>query len=49
MLNKFDLVVFNDGDVILEVKFDNQNDTAWLSQKQMAELFGVTINNVGLH
>ena len=49
MLDKYDLVVFNDEDLSLEVKIDKDNETVWLTQKQMAELFNVTTDNIGLH
>lgn len=49
MLNKYDLVVFNDDEVSLEVKIDQDNETVWLSQKQMADLFNVSTDNIGLH
>jgi len=49
MESKFEIIVFKDGTVEVDVNFDNQNNTVWLSQKQMAELFGVTTDNIGLH
>ena len=36
-----------DGTTNLDIKLEN--DTLWLSQKQMAELFGVTKQNISLH
>jgi len=36
-----------DGETDIEVKL--QDETLWLSQKQMAELFGVTKQNISLH
>lgn len=36
-----------DGEMKLEVKLENE--TVWLSQKQMAELFGCRPRNIGLH
>lgn len=36
-----------DGNTKLDVKLDNE--TLWLSQKDMAELFGVTKQNISLH
>jgi hypothetical protein len=36
-----------DGQAKIEVKLDNE--TVWLSQKQMAELFGCSVDNVALH
>ncbi|MFH2034498.1 MAG: RhuM family protein, partial [Candidatus Margulisiibacteriota bacterium] len=36
-----------DGDVKIEVFF--QDETVWLTQKKMAELFGVEVNTVNYH
>lgn len=36
-----------DGSVNIEVKYVDEN--MWLSQKQIAELFGCSIDNVSLH
>ena len=36
-----------DGNVNLQVKMEHE--TVWLSQKQMAELFQCSTDNVGLH
>lgn len=49
MNKEFDVILFNDEDISLEVNFDKENDTVWLSQKQMADLFDVTTDNIGLH
>ena len=49
MNKKFDIIEFNDEEICLEVNFDKENDTVWLSQKQMADLFDVTTDNIGLH
>ncbi len=48
-MKKYNLVVFNDENLELEVKVDNENETVWLTQKQMAELFDVTTDNISLH
>ena len=37
----------NDGQTKLEVKL--KDETVWLSQKQMAELFDCSTDNIGLH
>ncbi len=49
MNKQFDVITFNDQDICLEVNFDQENDTVWLSQKQMSELFDVSTDNIGLH
>mgnify|MGYP001565173710 CR=1 FL=1 len=36
-----------DGQTKIEVKL--KNESVWLSQKQMAELFDCSVDNVGLH
>lgn len=36
-----------DGKMKLEVKLENE--TVWLNQKQMAELFGCSLRNIGIH
>jgi hypothetical protein len=42
-----DLVVYNDGE--LELNISVTEDTIWLTQKQIAELFEVTIPNINMH
>lgn len=46
-MNKIILYETPDGSVKVEVKFDNE--TFWLTQKAMAELFGCTTDNISLH
>ena len=49
-MNKdFEIKVFNNGNVSVEVNFDKENNTVWLTQKQMAEMFDVSTDNIGLH
>ena len=43
------MVVFNDEDLSLEVKIDKDNETVWLTQKQMAELFGKDRKTITRH
>ena len=40
---------FKDGDLELDVKFSPNENTAWLSQKEMALLFDVSVDNISLH
>ena len=42
-----DVVVYNDGE--LELKISVNEETVWLTQKQLAELFDVTKQNISLH
>ena len=42
-----DIVIYEDGTVALNAQVENE--TIWLSQKQMAELFGVTIPTINEH
>ena len=39
----------SDGDVTVEVIVDNENETLWVTQKTMAELFNKTPNNISYH
>ncbi|MGJ0356061.1 virulence RhuM family protein [Aliarcobacter cryaerophilus] len=41
------LVVYNDGELELKVSVDSE--TIWLTQKQIAEVFGGTKQNISLH
>ncbi len=43
------IIIYNaeDGQIKIEVKI--KDETAWLSQKQMAELFDCSVDNIGLH
>jgi len=41
------IVVYNDGE--LELKVSVNDETIWLNQKQLGELFGVTKQNISLH
>ena len=38
---KYDLIKFEDGDFSLDVNVSPSEDTVWLTQAQMAELYGV--------
>ena len=47
--NKSQIVIYKDqnGQAKIDVRFDG--DTVWLSQKQMAELFDCSVDNISLH
>ncbi len=46
-VNKSDMVIYNDGE--LELNVSVENETIWLTQKQIAELFEVTVPNINMH
>ena len=46
---KYNLIKFEDGDFSLDVKVSPDEETVWLTQKEMALLFDVTTDNIGLH
>ncbi len=48
-MDKFELVRFTDNGFELDVRADSKNETVWLTQKEMALLFDVTTDNIGLH
>jgi len=43
------IIIYNteNGEIKIEVRM--KDETVWLSQKQMAELFGCTVDNISLH
>lgn len=47
--NLGEIVIFNTADGDVRVQVDAVNETIWLNQKGIAELFGVTIPNVSYH
>lgn len=48
-MDKYEVIVFNDNNLSLEVNIDKDKDTVWLTQKRIAELFGVSIDSISLH
>lgn len=48
-MDKFELVKFTDNNFEINVRADINNDTVWLTQKEMALLFEVSIDNISLH
>ena len=46
---KFDLVRFTDNDFELDVRADSENETVWLTQDEMAKLFGVDRTRIVRH
>jgi prophage maintenance system killer protein len=49
MENNYAIVKFTDNDFELDVRADKSNYTVWLTQRQMAELFLVNTDTIGLH
>ena len=47
--NKQDIIIYNNGNVKLDVKISPEEDTVWLNQAQIAELFETTQPNVSMH
>ncbi|MGN1399191.1 MAG: hypothetical protein ACI4WG_04245 [Erysipelotrichaceae bacterium] len=48
-MDKFEIVKFVDNEFEMDVRADKENDTVWLTQKEMATLFDVSTDNIGLH
>jgi prophage maintenance system killer protein len=49
MGNTNPIAVFENGELHLNVRIDQANDTVWLTQEQMAQLFDVTVSSVSRH
>jgi len=45
--NKSDMIIYNDGELELSVSL--KEDTLWLTQKQIAELFSVEVHTANYH
>ncbi len=46
-MNRNDIIVYSDGEIKLNINI--KNETIWLSQSQMAELFECSVDNIALH
>ncbi len=44
-----EIVIFEDGELQLDVSVRADDDTVWLTQKQMSILFEASTDNIGLH
>ena len=44
-----EIVLFNDGNVNIEVQINPEQETVWLTQKQIETLFGVSHATVSEH
>lgn len=47
--NNTPIVIYENADHAVEVRLDANKETVWLSQKQMAEAFDTSTDNIGLH
>ena len=47
--NKYELVKFIDNELELEVNVSPKEETIWMTQMQIAQLFNMTKQNVSLH
>jgi len=43
------IVVFNENGLELNINFDYDNETVWLTQTQLSELFESSTDNISLH
>ena len=48
-MDEFKIAKFVDNNFEIDVRTDIDNETVWLTQKEMALLFEVSIDNIGLH
>ena len=49
MDNNFKMIVFAEDGLSLDVRVDAEKETVWLTQAEMAELFDVNVDTIGLH
>lgn len=49
MANEYEILKFVDNDFELDVRTDKDNDTVWLTQREMASLFDVSVDSISLH
>ncbi len=43
------IVIFEDADKVVEVRLDTKQETVWLTQRQLADVFDTSTDNIGLH
>ena len=48
-MGEFNIIKFIDNNFEIDVRTDINNETVWLTQKEMALLFEVSIDNISLH
>ena len=49
MENNYKVIVFSEDGLSLDVRVDAEKETVWLTQAEMAELFDVNVDTIGLH
>lgn len=47
--NPSPIIIYEDADKAVEVRLDANQETVWLTQAQMAELFEVKPQNITMH
>ena len=47
--NNANIIVFDNGNIRLDVKIEPENDTVWLTANQIAILFDTSVRNVNMH
>lgn len=47
--NQNPMIIYQEADKPVEVRLDTERDTVWLSQRQMADIFDTSTDNIGLH
>ena len=45
----YQLIAFTEDGLSLDVRVDAEKETVWLTQAEMADLFGVNVDTIGLH
>ena len=48
-MEKYDIVKFVDNDFELDVRTDKENETVWLTQEEIAQLFGKARSTITEH
>ena len=46
---KKEVIKYKNGELVLDVQVSPEEETVWLTQKQMSMLFGVSSDNISLH
>ena len=46
---KYEIIKFDSGDILLDIRVSPTEDTIWLRQQDIAILFGTAIQNISMH